>query len=423
MKKSINYIVGIVLFLLTILTLFVLAYQEKDIVIYGEKDSYAYEYAKKNNIEFKTIADSEKKYYSEKIENYKYNLYENKGIELEEYNGKSEELVIPAVIDNNIVLSLGDNLFENTNVKKVYLPYTIININPDTLKDIEVYCYDNDVCKSLDENKDLKVTVLSDSEYYPYFTNTEFEYNIGEKIEIIKYKGKDKDLYVPESIDGYEVNSLVLEINDDIENIYIPSSVEKIDFSFKNSPYDTLFFTIIGFDALALVLFIISNLLTSHKSLTEEFNNTPRTIINFLYLVFVYGYSILSYYNYYDLKQVIIVLAVGTLVYAVLAIALGQSKKKIESYDQKIAKADKYVKDTLELLNDLDLDNYSDEVKKVVDEVKELVKYSDSISSDLTKELEKEIQDKITASKDNKEDWMKIKKLIEKRNRIIKDNK
>ena len=423
MKKTINYIVGIVLFLITILTLFVLAYQEKDIVIYGEKDSYAYEYAKKNNIVFKTIADSEKKYYSEKIENYEYNLYENKGIELEEYNGKSEELVIPALIDNNIVLSLGDNLFENTNVKKVYLPYTIINVNPDTLKDIEVYCYDNDVCKSLDENKNLKVTVLSDSEYYPYFTDTEFEYNIGEKIEIIKYKGKDKDLYVPESIDGYEVNSLVLEINDDIENIYIPSSVEKIDFSFKNSPYDTLFFTIIGFDVLALVLFIISNLLTSHKSLTEEFNNTPRTIINYLYLVFVYGYSILSYYNYYDLKQVIIVLVVGTLIYVVLAIALGQSKKKIESYDQKIAKADKYVKDILELLNDLDLDNYSDEVKKVVDEVKELVKYSDPVSSDLTKELEKEIQDKITDSKDNKEDWMKIKKLIEKRNRIIKDNK
>ena len=423
MKKSINYIVGIALFLLTILTLFVLAYQEKDLVIYGEKDSYAAEYAKKNNIEFKTIADSEKKYYSEKIENYKYNLYGNMGIEIAEYVGKSKELVIPAVIDDNVVVSLGDDLFKGTDVEKVYLPYTLTNVNPDSLKNLDVYCYNTDICKDLDENKELNVTILKDSEYYFYFTDTDFEYNVGEEIEIVKYKGTDKDLYVPESIDGYKVTSLVLEINDEIENIYIPSNVEKIDLKFTNSTYDTTFFVIIGFDVLAIILFIISNLLTSHKNLTEEFNNTPRTIINYLYLLVVYGYSILAYYNYYETKEIIITLTVVSVIYVVLALALGQAKKKIENYDKKIAKADSYIKETLELVEDLDFEEYGKEVSKLVDEVKELVKYSDPVSSDITKDIEKEIQEKIKNAKNSEDDWKKIKKLIEKRNRLIKDNK
>lgn len=422
-KKSI-YIIGIALFVITALVLVITSHNSKSFEIYTTSSSKAEDYAKKHNINYTYVTDSEVDYFTEKVEHYSYNIYED-GVEISKYDGISEELVLPAILDGKYVRSIAKDIFKDTKVKKIVLPYSLNNLVEDDFKDIELVCYNTDLCKKLKDNKDLKVNVLSDSDSYYYdATDIPFEYNIiGEEIQIAKYTGSSDSFIIPKSIDGYEVTSVKLDIAKNIKSLYIPSSVKDITLNDLNSGYNTLFWTILGLDLVILILFIIFTGILPYKSNKETFNSAPSIIVSTIYLLVMYGYSIYANSNQYDIKNVLLVLIITSIIYAILSLALIGVKKKIESHDEKIAKADTYVKDTLELLEDLDIDSYDSKTKKLYEEVKDLIKYSDPISNDTTKELEKEIQNRIKEGKDDLDYWKKTKSLIEKRNRLCKNTK
>ena len=423
-KKLLGNIFGVVAFIITILILFVFSYESKGFKIIAEKDSEAYKFAKGNNIEIEELADSEKEYYKEVSEKFSYNIYEN-GIEISKYDGVSKKLIIPSIIDDKIVLSIKDGVFKNNkNINEVVLAPTIKNINEDDYKDIKISCFNTTYCKKLKDDG-LDVKILNDSDKFRvYYPDLDYEYNINDKIEITKYKGKSNNLIIPESINGKEVNSINLKITNNIKSIYIPSTVERISFEYTNSKYNTLFWFIIIIDLVALILFMaINHFAIVKNSVSENFYNSPIIIISTIYLLGTYIYSILSNIYQYDSKTVIIVLSSISIVYVLLSIILLLSKNKTKKYDEKIKNIDNYIKSTLNLLEDKDLEEYSDPVVKEIEEVKELIKYSDPVSSEETVSLEKEIKNLIEHDKDSVEHWKGIEKLIKKRNNICKNNK
>ncbi len=423
-NKKIIYIIGIALFVITTLVLVVTSHNSKSFEIYTTSGSKAEDYAKKHNIKYEYVTDSEIDSFTEKVEHYSYNIYGD-GIEISKYDGISEELVLPAVLDGKYVRSIAKDIFKDTKVKKIVLPFSLKNLVEDDFKNIELVCYNTDLCKKLKDNKNLKVTILNDSDSYYYdATDIPFEYNIvGEEIEIAKYTGSLASFIIPKSIDGYEVTSVKLDISKDIKSLYIPSSVKNITLNDLNSGYNSLFWTILGLDLVILVLFIIFTGIFPYKTNKETFNSTPSIVVSTVYLLLMYGYSIYANSNQYNIKNVLLVLVITSIVYILLSFALMRAKKNIETYDEKVAKADTYVKDTLELLEELDIDTYDSKTKKLYEEVKDLIKYSDPISNDATKELEKEIQSRIKEAKDDLDYWKKTKSLIEKRNRLCKNTK
>ena len=278
-SKNYIYLTGISLFIITLLIITLNSFQKSNLKILTTRNSYALEYAKKNNINYELVADTEKEYYTEKIENYSYDYFQN-GIEITKYNGKSDTLIIPISINNNKVLSIASEAFKDSNVNKIVLPPSLINLDEDAFKDYQLVCYNTSFCKKLQDNTDLNVTILSDSDYYISFSNNiPYEYNIGEEIEIVKYTGEDDSLIIPESIDGYNVTSLKLDITENIKEIYLPSTIKNLELHINNG-LNTLFYLLIVLDISALILFLIVITCSIKKIPKETFYNAPIIILS-----------------------------------------------------------------------------------------------------------------------------------------------
>lgn len=105
-----------------------------------EKGSYAEEYAKTNNVDYSVAADSITDVMKLEYEQFSYTA---SGIECRilSYNGKSEEITIPVIIDGHIVTSVAKDAFDGSaNLRRVYVPDTVLSFEAVDLEDITVYC-------------------------------------------------------------------------------------------------------------------------------------------------------------------------------------------------------------------------------------------------------------------------------------------
>ncbi len=417
-------ILGVGIFAITVILLIVLPYQKQTFKIITTKDSAAEQYAQKNHIDVEILADTQKKLYTENQENYSYNVYQT-GMEITEYKGVSEELVIPVSLDGKLVLSIKEGVLQNnSHVKKVVLPITLLWVSPEDLKNVEVFCYESVLCTKLQEDENLKVTELSDSDYYHFFATTfDFEYNLGNTIEIVKYNGDSHQIIIPETIDGYEVEKVKLKIDDSLESIYIPSTVKSLKLTNENSRYDFLFFLVLTWIMVTFIIYMIITFLSSKKTEKEYFYQAPFLLISLCYLAGDMIFYVLAFYNHYHSKTILLTGIITSILYVIFSAILLMSRNRLKSYDEKVAQADHYIKDTLACMEELNQEHYDEEVLKMMQDVKELIRYSDPITNDKTKTIEKEIQDKILNSENDIAYWREIKKMVQKRNRICKENK
>ena len=423
-NKKLILLSSVVIFAITLLILFVLPYEGKNFKIITSRDSDAYQYAKKESIQVEEVANSEKDFYTEKTETFSYDRYQE-GIVITGYQGKSKELVIPKMIDGKFVLAIQKDAFKkDENLTKVIFPKTLLMIEKEDYKEIEIACYRSSLCNELKEDDDFKVTVLSDSDTYSFTDSSlAFEYNIGDSIEIVKYTGSSLDIVIPETINGYEVTEVHLTVEKDLNSIYLPKTVTNMSLQYAEKVYPSTFWFTVVMTFISLLLFIGVMMYVSLKDKKDIFYQAPIMMISYLYLIGIYGYSIYANVTNQNMKTVILVQVIIALLYLVLAMFLLASKKRIRDYDEKIAKSTSYIQDTLELLEEIDLSDYEEEIKKEVEEVKELIRYSDPVTSPKTEDMEQQIQKMIQECGNEKEDWEKVKATIKKRNRICKESK
>ncbi len=423
-NKKLFILVGVILFIGTILTLFISTYESSNLKIITTKDSIAYKYAKDKNLKLEILSESEATNYKKNIETYTYNKI-NSGIEITGYDGISQELIIPNEIDGYRVLSIHEGAFKNNNITQIAFPNSIVNIKDEDFKDIKIVCYQTQLCVHLKSLDDYDITILNDSDNYNFnLDKLEFEYNKDNTYELTKYKGLSNDIIVPDYINGYKVEKLSFDVDNNIKSIYIPETITKIDLNILDTPFNSSFFIIILFDTIALLAFIVINLLVSNKNLSENFNSAPIRMFSIIYLILEFIHSFYIKFGNYKMKTFILVSIISLIIYIFVSVLLLESKKKIEKYDNKIKNVDKFIKNTLILINDIDTDNYDEPVKDEIKKLKDLIKYSDPVSNDEVKDIETEIVKLIKETNlRNAEDIKKINKLIEKRNNIIKNNK
>ncbi len=219
----------------------------KGLTIYGYPDSDACAYAQSHGIKFVSIAPVD---YS-KIYDYTINDGE---VTITKYISTEKDAVIPDVIGGYPVTKIGDSAFEScTELKSVSLPdgltqigdrafynctsLTEVNI-PDTVTEIGDSAFD--CCDSLNRITIPENTKLGDNAVTHSYSLTicgypesdayllarkerihfisilkkmvsgNFEYTVKDgKASITKYLGKEKDIVIPDTVDGYPVTAVI----------------------------------------------------------------------------------------------------------------------------------------------------------------------------------------------------------------------
>ena len=412
-NKKLLISIGIFAFIVTLALNFIYYKSNNRLTIYASNDSYAYKYAKRNMINAFNSSDSHTKYFNRVWEDFKFNE-ESNGLVITKYEGVSEELIVPTTYNDYKIIKIEKGALPST-VKKIFLPDSVKEIEESDFKNIEVLCYKGKYCDDLKNNKDLKVTVLDDVDRYILNEeDLEFTYNLdNNEIELTNYIGKDENVVIPKTINGYKVTSINFD-GDGITSIFIPDTVNSISGNITSKLFNKCLISCIIIVLISLVVFCISTLLIKINELIDVVYVYSTSII---YIGVVNYLLYLMRNNPYESKKYILYSIIVCFIYLIVNFVLGIIIKNNKKFNKYIKHKNDFIKEINLLLKDYDFDE--------LNELVELIKYSDPVSIDEVKDIEDNIINEIKdITKDNINDKVKvIKKLITKRNTLIKDNK
>lgn len=415
MEKN-NIFVAIAGFVITIIFLLLAYFNYKtnvSLTIYTTHESVAKHYAKSHFLETVIVPNSEMEQYSKKIEEFSY-MEKDNTLTLTKYKGISKKLVIPKKINGKKVIAIAKEFFEeNQNFETIVISENITSFGLDERKEINIECFSGEYCEELKE-KGWNVTILNDSDYVDFNNqDSNFSYELKDgTIELIHYQGKDQMAIVPSHINGYEVTKLSFD-SSSISTIYIPSTVKGISESFLSFSKSRTFLMIEGTSILAYLIFLFLVLTNKKGNLEHKSNITILYLISITYLI-VIGFFVKNISNSLSGNQTFLLqVIITTLIYICVAITLKVAIKNSESFEEKLKKKTQFINESLLLLETLDKeDKY---------ELKEIFHYSDSVSLKLVEGIEQEITNLLNNI--NQENADKIKKLMKKRNVILKQQK
>lgn len=414
-KKILILIAALICILVSVMMLF--NYKDNnDIKIIVSDNEKAEKYAKKYSFELEKLSDSEKTTYKKNIEVFDYNILDN-GIEITKYDGKSKTLVIPERINAFRVVSVKKEVLEN--IDTLIISEYMESLPVEDLKNIKIKCYENDFCNTLKNNNELNVEVLSDTDYVDFDNNTlHFEYNIDKTIEITDYISSDKNIIIPETINGYEVTKISLDSTKiDMNSIYIPSTVEELNIIIDNQNKTNLIWSII-INIITFAIFTIIVLVNSSKNKEESFLNTAVYIVSIIYLLIQY---ICMIGNTQPIESIVKSSGIRLIIYLIIVLPLIFVKKTIKTYDDKVKETGNFIRESLSMIDDIDTTEYNEEEKEILNKIKEDLRFSDPVSSETTETLEERIKKLLSA--DSKSHLDEIERLIKKRNKVCKETK
>ena len=194
-------------------------------------------------------------------------------------------------------------------------------------------------------------------------------------------------------------------------------------------PYDSYNFTSY---LLLNIFFLVFNVCSyflimknTENNLKKDIYNLPlfKVFLSFDFLIFI----LLLIFRFIEISviwSVIAILIVSALYFGyVYFVVLGVNhiKNKDDEIKEKTKKHDVWISNTERLI----INNENDEMKKDLNDLLELIKYMDPVSSESTKEIDEKIDNifEKLSKEVNKENLDKISKLLKERKVIIKNNK
>ena len=415
MKKPNLLIVSAgVIFVITLLLTFIYYKSNNNLIIYTTNDSYAYTYAKKNMIKTYNVSDSHYNKFYRVWEDFKYNEDPN-GLTIIKYEGISEDLIIPTSINNKKIIKVEKDALPST-VKKVFIPEFVESIEISDYQGVEISCYRGNYCEELKLNEKLNVLELSDVDRFIYnIGSEEFTYNIinDTEVEITNYLGNDENVIIPESINGYKVTAINFD-GEGITSMFIPKTVNSISGNITSKLLNKCFIT----SVLIILSAFIINIIVLLKSKFNEFLDivyigSLSGIYWVVSCIFLFNIRNNPFSNFKYLIWFIIV----SVIYLITSFILGLIIKNNKCFDETIKHKNDFIKTVISLLKQY---NYEE-----LDEIIEMIKYSDPVSTSDVVQIENNIIDIIKLLNDSnlKKEKLRIKQLIEKRNDILKNNK
>ena len=377
-----------------------------------------------NGVSYEKIADSEKDKYIKNIESFSYNKV-NDTLEITEYKGISETLVIPYDYEGTKIASISDS-FKNDKVKNIYISDNINYLPVENFKNITINCYKGKYCEELKNNNELNVNILNDSDNVDFnYIEFPFEYNVkNDKIEIVKYTGNDSNIIIPTTVNGMEVTTVNFDITPSLNSIYIPDTVTSINMftkftttiNEKDNYTVCLIASIISFVLTTIIIIIVKD-----KTDDEKFTSTPLYIVIFAYLIFI---SIMIYkfnnVSHMSNNNVLMYSVIVDIMFITACFTLITVNKRSMKLDTNVKNKTKFIDEMIFKINNISKLN-SEYKNKLIDKLK----YSDPVSNEIVKDIEDNINMLISKlnDKSSNEEIDNIIKLIENRNDIIKRNK
>lgn len=419
MKKKIIFIA--ISFIITLALIFSLTNEKYygDIKIKFSNNDYVLEYAKKNGIDYEKIADSEKDKYTKNIESFSYNKV-NDTLEITEYKGISETLVIPYEYDGVKVTSISDS-FKNDKVKNIYISDNIAYLPVENFKNITINCYRGKYCEELKNNNELNVNILNDSEVVDFnYIEFPFEYNVKDgNVELTHYKGSGGALIIPETVNGMKVTSVSFDCSYNKE-VYLPDTINKISDNFITPWNHNNYINCVISAIVAFVLTTIVILIVKDRTPEEIAVSTPIYVwtLVFLGITFYANYNSNHSYSFGSSIQTYAIFS--NLMYLIVVVTIMFTNKRNKKLDTSIKNKTKFIDEMIFKINNISKLN-SEYKSKLIDKLK----YSDPVSNEMVKGIEDNISSLISKLNDKSsiEEIDNIIKLIENRNDIIKRNK
>ena len=413
MKKIIPVIIILISTIFLTLTYLNKPFNNNSIKLTSHNNQNVQNYAEKNNFNYQNISDSELNELKSN-DNFTYNI-KNKQIEITGYKGSEKQIIIPETIENLPVTTISMSLDKAPS--EIYIPSSVITINQiidENIKSInnssiKLTSHNNQNVQNYAEKNNFNYQNISDSELNELKSNDNFTYNIKNKqIEITGYKGSEKQIIIPETIENLPVTTISMNLDKMPSEIYIPSSVITINQIIDENINNNFYLTII-IELIALIITLLIILILNKKK-----NQDKTVYITFLYILSIIYLFAINMYAYLNINNLLIITIVTTIIYFILFLPLYFVKNRLKEYDKKINNIQNFIEEALNIAKKI---NNQDLV--------EALKFSDPVSSEFTKESEKTILEKLNKTADNptEEKINEILNLIIERNNICKKTK
>lgn len=385
--------------------------------------SYAESFANDKGLNVGSLPDSAANYFDQRYEIFDYN--ENaSGVTIENYSGKSSELVVPVKIDGKLVTEIGENFFESLNgVTKVYVPIGVTKLPESVNRNIVIEC-DKDAIFANDEDTEWNIQTQFDSDYINLFLgDCPFMYNESPSgMDITGYLGADRYLVIPSYINGIPVTTVSMDLEGNFDLVVIPATVTSITGRVATSHMGigfvlTLLAAIIAF----VIIIIYTNVVLPKFRTAESYARAlPGVAVAYIYLLMQLGLGIGATYAgvpspiVFFFTSVILIVAVVFF----LSIAAGESKHS-KHIQEKTEIKTSWMKNFRVSCADL-ADNVKDpEARKVVERLIEETKYSSTASAPELVDDEAKLEEAVNVLRSAIEGGNKDE-IIEKANLAIK---
>ncbi len=363
--------------------------------------SYGEQYAIENHLNQVVLADSEQVYFDQRYELFDYNVNDGK-ITLENYSGKSSDLVIPKSIGGVKITALGENFISSLDtVKNVYLPLNVREILGEVDTNITIHCPENATLIADYEETDWNIEVVYDSDFINFeLGDIPFQYNLNEaNAEITRYDGNEELVVIPSYINGYPVTTVSMDFLGTAEVIVIPETVTNITGSSVQVLYSPVFMIELIFTIFAFVVAIITVnvLLPRYRKNTEEYLLTGNQIVAvILYVVVQTIFGIAA--TYFLMISAFIALIISLIIiggFVAILMLGGAGRKHVKKLEAHVAEKTSGMKAIKDSSRNMASEIRNPELRKQVQRLVDEIRFSDAVSRADLNDIESEIEDAI----------------------------
>lgn len=363
--------------------------------------SYGEQYAIENHLNQVVLADSEQVYFDQRYELFDYNVNDGK-ITLENYSGKSSDLVIPKSIGGVKITALGENFISSLDtVKNVYLPLNVREILGEVETNITIHCPENATLIADYEETDWNIEVVYDSDFINFeLGDIPFQYNLNEaNAEITRYDGNEELVVIPSYINGYPVTTVSMDFLGTAEVIVIPETVTNITGSSVQVLYSPVFMIELIFTIFAFVVAIITVnvLLPRYRKNTEEYLLTGNQIVAvILYVVVQTIFGIAA--TYFLMISAFIALIISLIIiggFVAILMLGGAGRKHVKKLEAHVAEKTSGMKAIKDSSRNMASEIRNPELRKQVQRLVDEIRFSDAVSRADLNDIESEIEDAI----------------------------
>lgn len=389
--------------------------------------SYGEQYAVDNKLNQVSLADSEQSYFDFRYEIFDYNI-DGGSIILENYEGKSSELIIPAMIGGVKVTALGEDFLSSLDtVKSIYLSGNITEILGEADTSVTIYCPEDSVLIPDYEENGWNIETVYDSDYINFnLGDFPFRYNLnGTTAEITGYLGDDELLVIPSYINGYPVTTIGFDILGVADIIVIPETVTDITGISSKALYSPIFMVELIFTILAFVvaLITINVLLPRYRKNADEYLLTGNQMIAvILYVVMQTIFGIVA--TYFLKLSVLFVLIISLIIIAIFVAIImlgGTGRGHVKEVEARVAEKTSRMKAIKVSAKNMSDGIKNPELRKQVQRLEDEIRFSDPVSRCDLDDIESEIEESIFKLKKSISDGNEeeIKNVTERTMKIV----